>query len=241
MHHLPVAFSMWTVVLAAGVASAETPAPAAPMASEEVSATPVAVGLVQQGALTLTGPRNFLDGYAAIVSERTVHAVIEVPSGYVDKWEVKNADGLLHWDLKNGKPRRVKYLGYPCNYGMVPRTVLAEERGGDGDPLDVLVLGEAVPRGSVIEARVIGLFRMRDDGDLDVKLVAVRAGTAFGDVQNLAELQQAFPGVTTIIETWFGNYKGPGVVVTEGFGDVDEAGAILDHAVADYRKAHGGD
>lgn len=242
MVRLPVHLLFAILGLSAGAAAdqaAQAPV-ATPSEPVAVSTTPVAAGLVQKDALTLTGPRNFLDGYPAIVADRTVHAVVEIPTGYVDKWEVKSEDGLLHWDMKNGKPRRVKYLGYPCNYGMVPRTVLAEERGGDGDPLDVLVLGEAVPRGSVLEARVIGLFRMRDDGELDVKLLAVRAGTAFSDVQNLAELQEKFPGVTNIVETWFSHYKGPGVVVTEGFGEVGDALNILENAVADYRKLHGG-
>ncbi|MCX5738861.1 MAG: hypothetical protein NTZ61_10285 [Proteobacteria bacterium] len=75
------------------------------------------------GARTITGPRDFLRGYQAIVAPGTVHAVVEVPAGYVDKWAVKSADGWLHWDIKDGKPRRVKVLGSPCNYGMVPRTV----------------------------------------------------------------------------------------------------------------------
>ena len=215
--------------------AATTPAPEAAI----VSTTPVAAGVVQKDAYTLVGPQNFLSGYAATVGDR-VHAVVEIPTGYVDKWEVKNEDGLLHWDMKNGKPRKVKYLGYPCNYGMVPQTVLSEARGGDGDPLDILVLGEAVPRGSVIEVRVIGLFRMQDDGELDVKLVAVREGTPLADAGSIAELQEKFPGVTTIVETWFGNYKGPGVVQTQGFGEIDEATSILNGAVADYREAHGG-
>lgn len=240
MQRLPVYLLL--LIMALSVCAAEEQAAAPPAAPEPTatSTTPLAAGLQQKDPLTLVGPKNFLDGYTAIVAERTVHAVVEVPSGYVDKWEVKNEDGLLHWDMKNDKPRRVKYLGYPCNYGMVPRTVLAKERGGDGDPLDVLVLGEAVPRGTVLEARVIGLFRMRDGGELDVKLVAVRAGTAFADIQNVSELKEKFPGVAEIIETWFGHYKGPGVVQTEGFGDVDEALGILKNAAADFAKAHGG-
>ena len=239
MQRLPVYLLLLIMALSVCAAADQAAAPSKP---EPVAAstTPVAAGLEQKDPLTLAGPKNFLEGYPAIVAERTVHAVIEIPSGYVDKWEVKNADGLLHWDLKKGKPRRVSYLGYPCNYGMVPRTVLAKERGGDGDPLDVLVLGEAAPRGTVLEARVIGLFRMRDDGEVDVKLVAVRPGTAFAEIQNIAELREKFPGVAEIIETWFGHYKGPGVVQTEGFGDVDEALGVLRNAAADFEKAHGG-
>ena len=57
------------------------------------------------------------------------------------------------WEFKDGKPRIVKYLGYPGNYGMVPKTLLPENLGGDGDPLDVIVLGPQVERGSVIKCK----------------------------------------------------------------------------------------
>jgi len=243
MQRLPAILLMVlsTLVACAGAEQANPSAAAPALAVEAVAVTttPVVEGVVQKDAYTLVGPKNFLSGYPPTVGDR-VQAVVEIPTGYVDKWEVKNEDGLLHWDMKNGKPRKVKYLGYPCNYGMVPQTVLSKARGGDGDPLDILVLGEAVPRGSVVEVKVIGLFRMHDDGELDVKLVAVRENTPFAEVASIAELQEKFPGVTTIVETWFGNYKGPGVIKTEGFGDVDEATNILNGAVADYREAHGG-
>ncbi len=244
-------FAITSMLLALAAGSAADPAPeasaaaAAPTSTQAVTETgdeahKRAPGLVDQGPYTLVGERNFLDGYAAAVSDSIVNAVIEIPTGSVDKWEVKNEDGLLHWDFKNGKPRKVRYLGYPLNYGMVPRTVQAKARGGDGDPLDILVLGAAAPRGAVIEARVIGLFRMQDKGELDVKLVAVRAGTAFENLRGLTQLAAEFPGVTSIVETWFANYKGPGVVQTQGFGDVDEALEVLRAAVQDYAAAHPG-
>lgn len=203
------------------------------------STTPIAAGLERVGDQALRGPENFLRGYPAIVSPGVANAVIEVPAGYVDKWEVKNADGLLHWDLADGKPRRVAYLGYPANYGMVPRTVLSKVRGGDGDPLDVLVLGAAIPRGSVVPVRVIGLLEMRDRGELDVKLVAVREATPLGEVRSIDDLNRNFPGITSILETWFSNYKGAGLTEAKGFGDVTRALEILTNAAADYAAQAG--
>ena len=50
---------------------------------------------------------------------------------------------------------------------MVPQTVLSKARGGHGDSLDILVLVEAVARGSVVEVKVVG-----DDGELDSWLCA---------------------------------------------------------------------
>lgn len=41
----------------------------------------------------------------------------------------------MKWEFKKGKPRVVSYLGYPGNYGMIPKTLLSKESAGDGDPL----------------------------------------------------------------------------------------------------------
>ena len=189
---------------------------------------------------TIEGERNFLSGWEARTEGGGVRAVVEIPAGRLDKWEVKNEDGLLHWDMKDGKPRVVKYLGYPVNYGMVPRTVLSKERGGDGDPLDILVLGASLPRGSVVETQVVGVIRLTDSGEKDDKILAVAKGSPFEGIQDLADLEAGFPGVTKILETWFANYKGPGKMVAGGFAPRDVALATLDQAIADYAAAHPG-
>ena len=44
-------------------------------------------------------------------------------------------------ELVNDNPRIINYLGYPANYGMIPETLLSRNNGGDGDPLDIVVLG----------------------------------------------------------------------------------------------------
>jgi len=92
----------------------------------------------------------------------------------------------------------------------------------------------------VLPVRVVAVMHMVDKGERDDKLVAVRAGTPFDAVHNLQELQQLFPGITTILETWFSNYKGPGVTETHGFGDVDEARATLEAASRWFEEKHKG-
>ena len=64
---------------------------AAPI-DEEASSTPVAPGLVPKDSRTITGPRNFLRGYPAIVAPDTADAVVEMPAGSVDRWELKSDD-----------------------------------------------------------------------------------------------------------------------------------------------------
>ena len=51
---------------------------------------------------------------------------------------------MVEWEIVNGKPRKVHYLGYPGNYGFIPQTSLSKDRGGDGDPADILLTDPAV-------------------------------------------------------------------------------------------------
>jgi inorganic pyrophosphatase len=175
----------------------------------------------------------YLD-FEAVNEDNTVNAVIEIPSGSDAKFETSVSTGRLFWELKNGAPRVVKYLGYPGNYGMVPRTI-----GGDGDPLDIVVIGGIMLRGTVAPVKVIGVFHLLDGGDVDDKLLAVIPGTAMGEINTLAELEVKYPGVKTIIETWLVSYKGPdGGLESAGFGDIDDASGILENAINAFNASH---
>jgi inorganic pyrophosphatase len=195
----------------------------------------IAPGLKATDRYTLVGEKNLLTGYQPKSPDGDINVVVEIPTGTVEKWEVTKPEGSLKWEFKKGKPRIVKYLGYPGNYGMIPRTLLPKELGGDGDPLDVIVLGPAVPRGSVVEAKLIGVLKLLDGGEQDDKLIAVLANTALYEAGNLKELKEKFRGVTTIVETWFINYKGPGELVSKGYGEVEEARKILDAAIKSFK------
>ena len=69
------------------------------------------------------------------------------------------------------KVDRVLYssVHYPANYGFIPRSYC-----DDGDPLDVLVLGqEPVQPLTIMYVRPIGVMHMRDQGKADDKVLAV--------------------------------------------------------------------
>jgi inorganic pyrophosphatase len=90
--------------------------------------------------------------------------VIEVPQGSKNKYEIDKDSGLLRLD-------RTLYsaVHYPADYGFVPRTLC-----DDGDAIDVLVLGqEPVWPLTIVQARAIGVLRMRDEKGEDDKLIAV--------------------------------------------------------------------
>jgi hypothetical protein len=118
-----------------------------------VGGAPVAPAALAVDDDTVAGRRHYARGYPADDSAG-VNAVIEIPSGTTGKFEVDDGDGWLHWqrDRDHGGRREVDYLSFPVNYGMVPRTL-----AGDGDALDIAVLGRGIERGHVARTRVIGV------------------------------------------------------------------------------------
>lgn len=196
----------------------------------------LAEGLSFSDPYTIVGEKNFLTDIEPLTPDGELNAVVEIPAGTTAKWEVTRPDGMLRWEFKNEKPRVVKYLGYPGNYCTVPRTLLPKEFGGDGDPLDLLVLGPAVPRGSLVKTKLIGVLRMLDEGEQDDKLIAVLAGSPLYEAKSIKELDDMFPGVTTIVETWFVHYKGSDEIESRGYGDVDEARTILDASIMAFQE-----
>ena len=186
-------------------------------------------------AVAHAAPRHLVRDYPPTDQAGLATVVVEIPAGSNQKWETDKHSGQPVWDTEQGVPRVVAYLGYPGNYGMIPQTLLPKEQGGDGDPLDVLVLGPAVPRGSVIKARVIGVLKMLDRGEQDDKLIAVAPGSKLGRVESLAQLRRDFPAADQIVELWFTHYKGPGKMQSQGFADVQEAQRILKAAIRAYQ------
>lgn len=197
----------------------------------------IASTMQAQDEMNIVGPEDLM-ALSPLNEDGTIKAVIEIPTGTSAKWEMsKENPKAVYWELRNDAPRIVNYLGYPGNYGAIPGTALPKELGGDGDPLDVLVLGQAVPRGEVINVRLIGVMKMLDGGEQDDKLIAVLTeDSPFAGIESLAQMDAEFPGVTQIVELWLTNYKGPdGGMESQGFAEADEARAVLEQAAAQYQ------
>ncbi|MFH1453975.1 MAG: inorganic diphosphatase [Armatimonadota bacterium] len=110
------------------------------------------------------------------------NAVIEIPKGSKNKYELDKESGLLRVD-------RVLYssVHYPANYGFIPQTYC-----DDGDPLDVLVLGqEPVHPLTIVTAKAIGCMRMIDSGKADDKIIAIHLNDPeyahYNDISELPE------------------------------------------------------
>lgn len=203
------------------------------------SSGPLGIALSQRGMPLQCDKRQYLDRTALstglntlpspVNADGSVNVLIEIAAGSVDKWQQDKAEPMqLEWERQNGTLRQIKFLPYPANYGIVAGTMLAKERGGDGDPLDVLVLGGALPSGTVQPVRLIGVLRMLDNGEQDDKLLAVPLQGVFSALHDVSQLQQQFPGVTEQLRHWFRHYKGAaGNMVLQQTDDAAAAMALL--------------
>ena len=91
---------------------------------------------------------------------------IEIPKGQRNKYEVDHVSGRIKLDRMLFTSTR-----YPADYGFVDDTL-----GGDGDPLDALVLVEEPTfPGCLIRCRTIGMFKMTDEAGPDEKLLCLPA------------------------------------------------------------------
>ena len=135
-------------------------------------------------------------------------AVIEIPAGTNRKMEINKASGAFEPSLRNGKPRLIDFLPYPINYGFVPGTLMDKERGGDGDPLDVLLICESLPMGTLIEFLPVAVLRLSDTDELDSKILAVPVNPELRTIcaTNYHELNEWYSAIKEIILIWFLNY-----------------------------------
>lgn len=111
-----------------------------------------------------------------------VRAFIEIERGSRLKLELDKVTGMLKVD-------RVLHgaVHYPHSYGFIPRTFC-----DDKDPLDIFVLcSETIPSGTIAEARVIGMMRMTDQGEIDDKVISVAShDPAYTEIFNISQLPQ---------------------------------------------------
>jgi len=154
-----------------------------------------------------------------------LNAVVEIPAGTNTKYEYNKQLLQFQPDVREGHTRRVDFLSYPLNYGFIPSTKMVKPRGGDGDPLDVLVLAEHLPTGTVIEVQPIGLLLLKDLGELDNKVLAIPADPAKRIIRatNWREFQQEYSAARHIIELFFLYYDGLGTMTLMGWADEQAA------------------
>lgn len=155
-----------------------------------------------------------------------VSSIIEISKGSKGKFELDKESGLIRLD-------RVLYssVHYPANYGFIPQTYC-----DDNDPLDILVFSSIeIPKMCLIDAKVIGVMRMVDSGEIDDKIIAVAANDISVSYRN--DISELPPHTTIEMQTFFEDYKNlehKEVVVEEFYGR-EKAYEIINESIELYK------
>ncbi|MGC8624009.1 MAG: inorganic diphosphatase [Phycisphaerae bacterium] len=160
------------------------------------------------------------------------HAIIEIPLGSSNKYEMDKATGLLKLD-------RVLHSAvyYPANYGFIPQTM-----ADDGDPLDVLVLGaEPVYPLTIVEARAIGLMTMKDQNEVDHKVISVHVNDP--EYSSYSDVHQLPPHKLSVLKRFFEDYKAleNKRVVVDDVLPAEYAFPVIEQSLMIYKKWRAGE
>ncbi|MDQ1344174.1 MAG: inorganic pyrophosphatase [Patescibacteria group bacterium] len=161
--------------------------------------------------------------------ENRLNAIVEVSAGSINKYEIITEAGILKLD-------RVGYssLSYPFTYGAIPRTWDL-----DGDPLDICIVGVTEPLvpGSLVEARIVGVMKFVDGGEVDDKIIAVLADDKRVDhLQSIDDLGDYWKKETEHYWEFYKHLKKPGTGSVEGFFGIDEAVAVVKECEERYEQ-----
>ncbi len=111
---------------------------------------------------------------------KVVNAIIEIPKGSINKYEIDKSTGMLKLD-------RPMYsaVHYPGDYGFIPQTLWK-----DNDPMDILVItSKPVYPMTLARVKVIGVLKMIDSGEEDDKIIGVyESDPRFKDVDDISQL-----------------------------------------------------
>jgi inorganic pyrophosphatase len=161
-----------------------------------------------------------------------VNVVVEIPvRSEPVKYEVDKDSGALYVD-------RFLHTAmyYPANYGFIPHTL-----SGDGDPVDVLVVGQMpVISGAILRSRPVGVLLMEDEAGRDEKLLAVpvdQLDPFYSQIRSYLDLPDS---LTQQIAHFFQHYKDlePGKwAKIIRWGGPDEAAALIVEGIENARLA----
>ena len=156
---------------------------------------------------------------AGDVDGGVINVVVEIPKGSNNKIEWKRDKKVFMIDRVDPK-----IFAKPTNYGFIPQTL-----DEDGDELDALILGDELPTGVYLEARVLGVMKFIDGGEVDDKVIVVPADNReTGDaIKTLADVPDR---TIREIEFHFNHYKDlkkAGDTKVVEFADADEAKRII--------------
>jgi len=159
-----------------------------------------------------------------------VTTVIEIP-----KWSTLKVEWnrkVAAFELDRVEP---SIFAKPVNYGFIPQTL-----DEDGDELDTLVLtNDPIQMGVFLKAKIIGVLKFEDDGEVDDKIICVPLDDRNTDnaIMTLSDIHPQFKKKLEHHFTHYKDLKKPGSTKVVGWGDVDEAKKVIRECIDRYKSA----
>ena len=156
-----------------------------------------------------------------------ITTVIEIP-----KWSTLKVEWnrkVAAFELDRVEP---SIFAKPVNYGFIPQTL-----DEDGDELDTLVLtNDPIQTGVFLTAKIIGVLKFEDDGEVDDKIICVPADDRNTDnaIQSIDDLHEQFRKKIEHHFTHYKDLKKPGSTIVKGWGDAEEAKRIIRECIERY-------
>ena len=158
--------------------------------------------------------KNLISDIYPFNEDETINVVVEIPAGTLEKWKVTKDGSQIKQQIDNNKIRTIDYLAYPFNYGFIPQTILPVEDGGDGDQLDIIIIGPSVKRGSVLKVIPIGTIVTLDNNEIDPKVISLAVNNLeISRSNSIDDLRKRYIGLFEIITIWIENYKGEAIEI----------------------------
>jgi len=160
----------------------------------------------------------------------TVNTVVEIPEGSILKVEYNR--NTCAFELDRVEPA---IFAKPSNYGFIPQTL-----DEDGDELDTLLVSpEALPTGIVVRARILGVLNFEDEGEKDHKIICVPADDrdSGNRVKELDDLGEQWKNKVEYHFNTYKDLKKRGTTKVLGYGDPEEAVAVIKECIERYRKS----
>jgi inorganic pyrophosphatase len=157
-----------------------------------------------------------------------INVVVEIPKDSRIKYELDHQTGVLFVDRK-----LYTSMVYPFNYGFLPGTL--EE---DGDPVDVLLLGEeSLFPLSVVRATPLGVLLTEDEEGKDSKIIAIPTPKVDPAYSNIIQISDISASILEKVKHFFEHYKElePGKFVkVVGYADKQVARQKINEAADRY-------
>jgi inorganic pyrophosphatase len=165
-------------------------------------------------------------------------APIQLPAKDLDKKFLvalapMNVDGTVNVVVDQSAAKGKKG-GRAIAVGRIPRSILAKEKGGNGEALLAYLPGSAAPAGTTVRGRALALVTRTQGGRSECRVVVVPLDGLYGSYISLEEIEKVAPEVVADLKAGFGPAKEGATFAEKGRKDTVR---FVGDAISDFEGA----